>query len=87
MGFNNNAGNTSANPSSFSTRQVHYDLQEERDLGMLTAGPADATAGPADATAGPADATAVVASPPPGPVSLTYVCYAMVALSLRRKRL
>jgi hypothetical protein len=80
MGFNNNAGNTSANPSSFSTRQVHYDLQEERDLGMLTAGPADATAGPADATA-------VVASPPPGPVSLTYVCYAMVALSLRRKRL
>jgi predicted S18 family serine protease len=30
MGFNNNAGNLSANPSSFTTSQVHYDPPEER---------------------------------------------------------
>jgi hypothetical protein len=44
MGFNNIAGNVSTNPTSFTTRQVPYDLQEEQDLGTLTAGPAYDTA-------------------------------------------
>jgi hypothetical protein len=80
MGFNNNAGNTSANPTSFATRQVHYDPQEQRNLGKTTAGLAYDTD--------------VVASPLPGPVDQyaplvtpTYVCFATTALSQAEKAL
>jgi hypothetical protein len=70
----------SANPTSFTTRQVPYDLQEEHNLGTLTAGPAYDTV--------------VAASTPPGSVSQyepwvtpTYVCYATTALSQAEKAL
>jgi hypothetical protein len=80
MGFNNNAGNTSANPTSFVTRQAPYDPQEQRHLGTMTAGLAYYTDVAASSLPGPVDQYTPLVTP-------TYVCFATTALSLRQKRL